>query len=696
MFITRYLSGERAMSWRPDTMEPEPTVRVMLPGAGQSVQARARSAEFVPSIQATGGRARGAGSRPPGQARNGGQSRLGAAGAGSGSSRRPATRRVILSGDLTPHQVAWQKFSGNPSAIPMDCERMQSLGLSTGLTPVFVAAMDLSQWRHRGGALPPGPELVSLLADRPDTLAPAPVAAPERAAQVASDARRAGVTDQVLTGYANAVLDSITARAKVIAWLQAEQYTDLALLSRNYPGLAEMLPTEVGFALRTSDAGAGNAISTARTMTMRLPDTLEALRAGLIDAGHAMALASATASTTAEVTAAVEADLLPLVTAAGSTITAEQLRRRAVRRVIRRDPDGAADRHKAARQDRCLTRWVEDDGMAGLKVLAPVEQIAAMWEAATALADAAKGSGDTRSLGNRRVDALADLCSAVLDGQALFTPPASPAAGAAPAPRPAPGPAPRPAPAARSESTPPENSAGEEPSAAAGRVDPNTTEFPATEPSTISQRESAEHTAVPPRAPVSGCSGGSPFGPATPPAAVRATLTTRHGQRPHIQVLVPYTVLLGGNDPCELAGSGAISADQARLIIADGVLQRILYDPASGTVLDYGRTRYEPPESLKQFVIARDGTCRAPGCNQPALRCQIDHVERFRPGRPTGGCTDHVNLHALCAHHHRAKDGGGFTVIRAPDGATHWTTPLGREYREPPNQVPEVDDPPPF
>ena len=160
----------------------------------------------------------------------------------------------------------------------------------------------------------------------------------------------ADVADRVVTGWANAVLESITARARVLSWLQAEQYTDLAMLSRNYPGLAEMLPTEVGFALRTSDAIAGNAISTARAISMRLPGTLEALRAGLIDSGHAMAMASATSTTTAEVAAQVEADLLPAVTAQGSTITAEQLRRRAVRRVIARDPDGAADRHRKARE----------------------------------------------------------------------------------------------------------------------------------------------------------------------------------------------------------------------------------------------------------------------------------------------------------------------------------------------------------
>ena len=151
-------------------------------------------------------------------------------------------------------------------------------------------------------------------------------------------------------------------------------------------------------------------------------------------------------------------------------------------------------------------------------------------------------------------------------------------------------------------------------------------------------------------------------------------------------------MLLGGNEPCELVGHGAITADQARLIAADGILRRLVTDPLSGTLLDYGRTRYEPPESLKQFVITRDGTCQAPGCLQPAIRGQIDHVDPFHPGQPSGGKTNHSGLKNYCQHHHRAKDGGGFTNTIGSDGSSHWTTPLGRHYSRPPNESWHPDD----
>ena len=325
-------------------------------------------------------------------------------------------RRVVFPGEPTPRQAAWAQFQGHPGGGPPERDRARRLGLIGDITEVTEAWLELGSWRTRIRDTPPGPALVAAVADRPDALAPAPLNDPNQALAIAHQAGAAGAADRVVTVWANAVLDSITARARVLSWLQAEQYTDLAMLSRNYPGLHEMLPTEIAFALRTSETTAGNAISTARAITGRLPHTLHALRNGLIDADHAMAMIRATATTTADVAARVEADLLPEVTAPGSSTTAEQLRRRAARAVIKHDPNGATERHQLAAADRTVTRWAEDDGMAGLKVLAPAQQVAAIWEASTALADADKFPGDTRTLGNRRVDALTQLCTDLLRG----------------------------------------------------------------------------------------------------------------------------------------------------------------------------------------------------------------------------------------------------------------------------------------
>jgi hypothetical protein len=333
-------------------------------------------------------------------------------------------------------EITWTRLCGHPSDGTHELDRARRLQLIDEVGELGDAVIELGCWRQRISNLPPGPELVTELSRRPDRLAPPPLTDPDQALKDAVTARTGGISDRVINGYANAVLDTITSRARVLSWLQAEQHIDLAMLSRNYPGLYEMLPTEVGFALRTSEATAGSMISLARVMTARLPSTLQALRDGLINHDHAMAIGKATSTTTPEIAGQVEADLLPCVTGGDSTITAEQLRRRAVRRVIKLDPDGAAERHRKSAVDRRITRWMEEDGMAGMKIYAPTQDIAVIWEAATTLADAAKTPGDGRNLGNRRVDALTDLCADILYRQNRLTADCRPPATATPSANP--------------------------------------------------------------------------------------------------------------------------------------------------------------------------------------------------------------------------------------------------------------------
>ena len=176
------------------------------------------------------------------------------------------------------------------------------------------------------------------------------------------------------------------------------------------------------------------------------------------------------------------------------------------------------------------------------------------------------------------------------------------------------------------------------------------------------------------------------------PPARRAAPRRGNPFRAQIRVTMPLTALLGSDEPCELSGHGPITAEQARAIAADGFLTRLVCDPLSGTLLDYGRTRYEPPATLKNHIRARDGECVMPICNQPATRSDIDHVTaaRLEPGTglPTDGATSADNLAAECRHHHLAKDAdGGYRLTREPDGGYEWTTPLGRQYRQEPNRL---------
>lgn len=168
-------------------------------------------------------------------------------------------------------------------------------------------------------------------------------------------------------------------------------------------------------------------------------------------------------------------------------------------------------------------------------------------------------------------------------------------------------------------------------------------------------------------------------------------LPMQHRRRPHIEVTVDLPTLLGlADNPGELAGYGPISASAARAIAADGSWRRLVTDPLTGALLDYGRTTYTPPADLAAFVIARDGTCRFPGCGMQAARCDLDH------GLPweDGGSTDRDNVGPLCRRHHRLKTHSGWELRRNADDSVTWTSPAGGIYTLPPPALPPPALPP--
>jgi hypothetical protein len=180
----------------------------------------------------------------------------------------------------------------------------------------------------------------------------------------------------------------------------------------------------------------------------------------------------------------------------------------------------------------------------------------------------------------------------------------------------------------------------------------------------------------------------------------RADLPRHHRRRPHIQVTVAASTLLGLDDqPGELAGYGPITAQVARLIAAEGTWRRLLTDPATGGLLDYGTTVHDPPKNLTDHVITRDQTCRGLGCRIRAERCDLDHTIRF----PDGPTADH-NLTCECRRCHIRKHQAGWKLQLLPNGDVVWTSPTGHSYHDP---VPAVldtgteprapaDDTPPF
>jgi len=162
--------------------------------------------------------------------------------------------------------------------------------------------------------------------------------------------------------------------------------------------------------------------------------------------------------------------------------------------------------------------------------------------------------------------------------------------------------------------------------------------------------------------------------------------------KPLVQVVMPMTALFGlTDDPSELLGYGPITAGMAREIAATATWRRLLFDPASGALLDHGRTTYTPPVALADFVRARDVHCRFPGCRRTVVNGELDHVRAFAEG----GSTSATNLAGYCVRHHHLKHAGGGWQVRAlPDGGLEWITPTGRASVTRPYDYRADPDPP--
>ena len=157
---------------------------------------------------------------------------------------------------------------------------------------------------------------------------------------------------------------------------------------------------------------------------------------------------------------------------------------------------------------------------------------------------------------------------------------------------------------------------------------------------------------------------------------------TGHVPSPRAQVLitVPVLSLLGATDePAVLDGYGPIPPTMARRLIADGAdsFHRVLTDPRDGAPLEIGRTSYRVTKAQRQWLRLRDGKCPFPGCNNPSLDNEADHLLAWADGGNTGIS----NLGQPCRKHHRLKHNSCWTPSGASkDNPPGWTSPSGRRY----------------
>ena len=128
------------------------------------------------------------------------------------------------------------------------------------------------------------------------------------------------------------------------------------------------------------------------------------------------------------------------------------------------------------------------------------------------------------------------------------------------------------------------------------------------------------------------------------------------------------------------------AADQ---LLCDSALTAVLFD-GKGTLLDANDAAEQWSRKQRRAIAARDGGCVFPGCGRPPRHCDIHHLHH----RGQGGPTRTGNAAMLCRFHHRLLHHHGWRLL-VEDGqwvamdahGTRWSgrpTPLVSTRGDPP------------
>ena len=404
------------------------------------------------------------------------------------------------------------------------------------------------------------------------------------------------------------------------------------------PEVREFAADELTGPLAMTWQGAAGEIGYARTVAGRLPHCFAALAAGKMHPRQLRIIAEETAFLS-EADVAIADEILAGL-APGKT--PGQLRSRARGLVLRLDPDSARRRRDAARSHAEIRKFAERSGNAGMVAHElPADEALASWQHIEQRALDLRAAGVPGNLQDLRVRAYLDL-----------TQERDSRTAAAPAPNP-----------------------GQDQDGAAGHA--------------------------------SSADGNSPADPGTGPSLAAL-----------INITVPLGTVQGtSEEPGSADGFGPLDAETARDLLAaaarsprtrwcitavapDGTAAAHACAPGSRhgppdpRSLTYSNVirgpcqhaqaqrTYRPSRKLRHLVNARNTTCTAPGCSQPAARCDLDHTYPWEQGGPTCAC----NLAPLCRHHHRCKQAQGWRLEQPQPGVLTWHTPTGRTYTLTPTQ----------
>jgi len=456
------------------------------------------------------------------------------------------------------------------------------------------------------------------------------------------------------------LLEMVVDAERVLSWAAAVQAEAVAALAGRQLGplpadhptgisepvgggnISEWCVDELATALRATTTRAGQLLRFALGLA-DLSATYAMLRDGLIDKSRASVVTLGVEGLSPHVAHAVERAVLP----GAVESTAGQLRAAVGRAVADADPEGIRRRNRVERAGRRVAIYPDPtSGTAAVTAQGlDATDARAVWESLDAIAHAADGTGDPRTLDARRADALVALLTGHDPLPDWTTPPTSN----------------------------PDWSATYEP-----RIGGLPTGVLPTRCGThrADPRRSVALQVVATPAALVGEDGAQPAW-----LAGHGWLTPTHARALLAHAAIHPTLATVDQDTGALLAVHTVGRPgPARDPSPTGTGTSAYVDPPRSP-------GYRPPADLAQLVHARDLICRFPGCRHPARRCDLDHFDPW----PVGP-TSRTNLWTLCRRHHRLKHSGAWTVravtSAGTDGPVTWQSPAGRTLTStPPDYV---------
>ncbi len=203
----------------------------------------------------------------------------------------------------------------------------------------------------------------------------------------------------------------IAARQRLVSWLQASTYADMAALVDQMPAAAaedrrEAATCEVGAALQLTRKAADIEMSLALDLAGRLPRVAELLAVGEIDLRRARTLVSATDHVDEDTARAVVEQVAREV----SVWTSGQIWARLKTLCIKADPEASAKRYRKAVRGREVTAGTNPDGAMDIWASnLPVDKAAEAMDRINRIARFLNTGDELRSMDQLRADVFLDL-----------------------------------------------------------------------------------------------------------------------------------------------------------------------------------------------------------------------------------------------------------------------------------------------